>query len=81
MSKYSPLRRYLLAKAGPEADMAFGEIEGIVGGLPASARRWSAWWANEVNGRHVQARAWMDAGWLVSDVDLSAERVRFTKSK
>lgn len=29
--------------------------------------------------RHVQARAWLDAGWRVDSVNLMAERLRFIK--
>lgn len=80
MSKYSALRRQLENEAGPSVEMTFGEVDDIVGGLPASARRHSAWWSNELEGSHVQAHAWMDAGWRVERVNLTAERVRFTKS-
>jgi hypothetical protein len=81
MSKYSPLRRRLEAERGAEVDMTFAEIDAIVGGLPVSARRHSAWWSNEREGRHVQSRAWMDAGWWVANVNVTAERVRFAKTR
>jgi hypothetical protein len=77
--KYSELRRHLEGQAGPSLEMAFDEIDHVVGGLPASARRYSAWWSNEREGTHVQARAWMDAGWRVASVNLTAENVRFTR--
>jgi len=80
MSKYSALRRHLEREAGPSVEVTFDEVDRIVGGLPASARRYSAWWSNEREGRHVQAHAWMDAGWRVHSVNLTAERVHFTKS-
>jgi hypothetical protein len=77
--KYSELRRHLEGQAGPSLEMAFDEIDHVVGGLPASARRYSAWWSNEREGTHVQARAWMDAGWRVASVNLTAEKVRLTR--
>jgi hypothetical protein len=80
VSKYSSLRRRWEREAGPSVEMAFDEIDDVVGGLPASARRYSAWWSNEREGTHVQARAWMDAGWRVANVNLTAERVRFTRA-
>lgn len=79
MSKYSPLRRHLAAEAAAQVDMTFGELDDLVGGLPASARRHRPWWSNEREGSHVQARAWLDAGWRVDSVNLTAERVRFIK--
>lgn len=80
MSKYSALRRQLERESGTSVEMTFEELDKIVGGLPASARRYSAWWSNESEGSHVQAHAWMDAGWRVGHVNLTAERVRFTKA-
>lgn len=80
MSKYSALRRQLEREAGPSVEMAFDEIDDVVGGLPASARRYSAWWSNEREGTHVQARAWIDAGWRVANVNLTAQRVRFSRT-
>jgi hypothetical protein len=80
VSKYSSLRDYLEREAGPSVEMTFDEVDDVVGGLPASARRYSAWWSNEREGKHVQARAWMDAGWCVANVNLTDERVRFTRA-
>lgn len=79
MSKYDPLQTYLARQAQREAAMAFGEIERVLGfPLPPSARRHQAWWANNV-GTHVNARAWRDAGWKTSRVDLASERVVFVR--
>jgi len=81
VSKYSSLRRHLERETGPAVERTFDEIDDVVGGLPASARRYSAWWSNEREGTHVQARAWMDAGWRVANVNpLTAKRVRFTRA-
>lgn len=80
MSKYSGLRRRLERESGGSVEMTFDEIERFIDGLPASARRYRAWWSNEREGRHVQAHAWMDSGWRVENVDLTVEKVRFTKS-
>jgi hypothetical protein len=53
VAKYSPLRRHLAAEVGSQAHMTFAEIDELIGGLPASARRHRAWWSNERDGRHV----------------------------
>jgi hypothetical protein len=47
--------------------------------LRARADRYQAWWANEVGGNHVQAHAWLDAGWCVDLVDQRARWVRFRR--
>jgi hypothetical protein len=59
-------------------ELSFEEVEKILGfKLPPSAREHSAaWWSNE-RGTHVQARAWMDAGWQVWHVNRSKEKVYF----
>ena len=65
------------ARRGNEAvELSFGEIEAMVGNLPASARVHRPWWAN---GGHSQSLAWRSVGWRVETVDLGLEKVRFTR--
>lgn len=78
MSKYDTLRNHLDEADRGSLSLSFAVIDEIVGGLPDSARRHRAWWANERNGRHVQAAAWLDAGRTVEAVDLGAASVRFS---
>jgi hypothetical protein len=82
MSKYSPLGRYLLNLSPDvrEIKLNFEKIEMIIDDrLPASASRYREWWANEEEGRHVQAHSWMNAGWSVDYVNLNARWVRFIR--
>jgi hypothetical protein len=52
------------------------EIERIISDkLPQSASKYREWWAN---GGHIQANAWLDAGWKVEYVVLG-EYVEFVK--
>ena len=80
MAKYDALETYLTRKAGAGIELSFAEIERIIGAmLPNSAAR-PQWWANERDpaSRHVQSRAWRNAGYdafLIPD----AERVRFAQ--
>lgn len=79
-SKYFPLAESLLTEPDSRSrvELQFGEIESMLGAaLPASARKHRAWWANDVT--HVQALAWLGAGWRVVLVDLSGERVGFER--
>ena len=78
--KYEPLGRHLSA-ASHAVVMTFDEISRLVGGLPPSAYRYPAWWANEVGGRHVQAHAWLDHGRRVVAVDLDRQVVRFSSGQ
>jgi len=76
MSKYDPLLHHLTASRGP-VELTFDDVEGLLGSsLPASARRYPAWWSNS-GGTHVQAHAWMAAGYRTEDVDITSGRVRF----
>jgi len=78
MAKYDRLGRFLVAAGAGKQTLTFGRIDQLVGGLPASARQHRAWWGNEVDGRHVQAGAWIGAGWN-AEVDLAAGIVTFSR--
>ncbi len=75
MAKYDPLAGHLEGR-GNRISMSFGEIEHLVGFLPKSARENRRWWGNDRT--HVQARAWLSAGYKVSEVDIPNERVVFS---
>jgi hypothetical protein len=65
MARYDPLETYLTRRGEEEIELGFEEVERIIGTvLPASASR-PQWWANEADpaSRHVQQRAWRDAGY------------------
>lgn len=81
MSKYEALTRYLAARVEARVQMDFKEVEAVLGfPLPKSARHYRPWWANSGHG-HVQARAWLEAGFESSDVDLEAERLVFERQQ
>jgi len=81
MSKYDPLREHLRLNGSSRIEMTFAQIEAIVGGLPQSAYEHKAWWSNEQGGNHVQAHAWMAAGYRTEDPDTIRKRVRFVKGR
>ena len=65
--KYAPLEQYLrnLPAHQREGTLSFEQIERIINAkLPPSAYQYQAWWANEKEGNHVNARAWANAGWI-----------------
>ena len=81
MSKYEPLRARLLGLDQSVWPASFEEVEDVLGfDLPPSARSHRAWWANEEKGRHVQAKAWLKAGWRTADVSMAAETVLFERT-
>ncbi len=78
--KYAPLFHHLTALSARRWCATFAEIESILGfSLPNSARAYEAWWANQHNGNHSQARAWQAAGWRVRAVSLREETVGFER--
>ncbi len=80
--KYLPLENYLrtLPAALDGLTLPFTQIEAIIADrLPASARKNTAWWANELSGKHTQAHSWLDSGWWVKDIDLELGWVRLCR--
>ena len=80
MGKYAPLSQFLRNATGIRIRLTFTQVEQVVGApLPPSARRYREWWGNDRAGGHVQARAWLSAGWEVSAVDFAGGEVEFIK--
>jgi hypothetical protein len=81
MAKYDGLADLLRHQRGEYKTLTFEQVaDAIPGGLPPSAYRHRAWWANESDGRHVHARAWCGAGWHVSTIDLAGRTVTFSRA-
>jgi len=82
--KYTPLQHYLkaLPKSQRDVILTYNQIERILNDeLPKSASHHRPWWSNEVEGSHVQARSWLDAGWKVETVDSNKKLVRLIRNK
>lgn len=78
-SKYFNLYNNLRLCGDKQITLSFKEIEAIIeSALPPSARQNKEYWSNRGKGG-VQAAAWMDAGFHVTDVDLQSEEVQFSK--
>ena len=82
MSKYDPLYHWLHCQTTKIVPATFSQLEMILGfNLPATARHRCEWWANETGAtRHVQCRAWLDAGYETREVDLPREILEFVKA-
>lgn len=81
--KYTPLEHFLrdLPLSQQEVTLSFEQIERIINDkMPPSAYEYQAWWANEKEGNHVNARAWANAGWRVDHVNFNAKWVRFVRA-
>lgn len=82
-SRYTPWALYLqtLPLKRDRVESSFEDIELLIGGrLPPYARQHRSWWANDSTG-HVQSIQWLSAGWRVSSVNMSGERVVFSRIK
>ena len=77
-SKYYPLYTALQRSAQDEMRLGLAEIEALLGQfLPPSALRRRDWWSNRQGA--LQAAAWMEAGYVVEEVDLQTQQVVFRK--
>lgn len=78
---YAPLAAWLQQVESERADITvgFADVERILSrGLPPSARRHRAWWANDTR-VNAHAQSWLEVGWKAA-VNLTAEQVRFTRT-
>ena len=82
MALYDPLYKWLRPNSANNISVTFDQIEAILEfKLPDTARARPQWWANEVGDtRHVQCRAWMDAGFQTRNLNLAKESVEFAKA-
>lgn len=80
-SKYRRLHDFLIAQQSTSlVSMSFTEIEKVIhSALPESAKRDRTWWANTRHPSRVQARAWLDAGYVVERVDFPGRSVVFVR--
>jgi hypothetical protein len=81
-TKYDPLYYHLSDSPLSELKMTFVEIERVLGfALPASARRYQAWWANADNSTASHAKSWLRASFKTRGVDLNSQVVTFVKGQ
>jgi len=79
MGKYDPLRDYLKGLTADTVKLSFADVEGILGAqLPPSSHGSSIAWSNSYS--HSKGAAWLDAGWLVDQVDMQAKAVVFRRA-
>lgn len=79
-SKYGGLANHLKFRGAftKLVKLSFARIDGLIGSnLPMDAYRDAAWWSNSSSAAH--AKAWLDAGWEVQEVNLKEGCVVFKK--
>jgi CBS domain-containing protein len=82
-SRYAPLADWLNSQSGKkdQVELSFEQIERIIGGeLPLSARQHRSWWANDLQSQ-PHSRMWLDVGWRRRRLNLTEEKVTFSRIK
>ena len=80
VSKWFGLERHLKFRAAftDLVTLKFARIDGLIGSnLPMAAYKDPAWWSNKSSSAH--AKAWLDSGWEVQDVNFKEGFVTFKK--
>lgn len=82
VTKYEPLKNHLKFRAAftDRVKLSFADIDGIIGdNLPMNAYKNEKWWSNTPTLEH--AKAWLDAGWKIGEVNFKEGYVVFQKAK
>ena len=80
VGKYDGLESHLKFRAAFTnlVKLSFARIDGLIGSsLPMNAFRDEAWWSNSTSSAH--AKAWLNAGWEVKEVNLKEGNATFKK--
>jgi hypothetical protein len=80
VSKWAGLESHLKFRAAftDIVKLKFARIDGLIGNnLPMGAYREASWWSNASSSIH--AKAWLDSGWEVQEVNLKEGWVTFKK--
>ena len=79
MGVYDPLREYLRKQKLSEFVLTFEEIERVLKRMLPNSAAHPQWWEDAVDVRHIQQRAWSDAGFKAFLIK-GADKVRFVRS-
>jgi hypothetical protein len=78
MGKYSRLTDFLRAQERDEVPMNFAQIERLIGAKLPASHRYRAWWSNN-SFNSVMTKAWLDAGFESSNVDMKQHKLVFRR--
>jgi hypothetical protein len=82
-TKYQPLAEYLVSLDEDEIQLSFDDVEQVLGSkLPDVASNSNAFWANsKTDDSHIWSHLWQAAGWETFNVNLTAKKLGFRRSK
>jgi hypothetical protein len=78
MSKYAPLKAFLMEQGKDHLPMTFAEIEEVLGLRLPPSKRYPAWWSNNPS-NNTMTREWLDAGYETQSVDIAGEKLVFSR--
>ena len=81
--KYLPLDEWFRGQpaATKQLELTFDQVEEILGSpLPKSATKLNTWWTNVQPKIQSHRTVWLNHGWVVSEFDLDARRVKFVRA-
>src|SRR5882724_4040700 len=78
MGKYGALADYLRAQKRDEVPMTFEQIERLIGAKLPASHLYRAWWSNN-SFNSVMTKAWLDAGFESSSVNMKERKLVFRK--
>ena len=82
--KYLPLEEWFRKQStsAGQLELTFDQIEQILGSpLPKSAIKLTTWWTNIHPKIQSHRTAWLNNGWMVSEFDQPARRVKFVRGR
>ena len=82
-TKYRPLDEWFRNQpdSKKQIELTFDEVEEILGApLPKSATKLNTWWTNVQPKIQSHRTTWLNHGWVVSEFDLAARRVKFVRA-
>jgi hypothetical protein len=82
VAKYDPLGKHLRRMNSADVLMSFDDVERVIGAMLPKSAALAAWWGNETSPdtRHVQCRAWLDAGYEATLMP-GGYKVRFSRKR
>ncbi len=78
MSKYAPLKEFLMEQGRDYVPMSFAEIEKVLDFPLPHSKRYPAWWSNNAS-NNTMTQEWLDAGYETESVNIGGEKLVFRR--
>jgi hypothetical protein len=78
MSKYAPLKDFLIAHNADRVPMSFAEIERVLDLQLPPSKQYPAWWSNNPS-NNPMTREWLEAGFETESVNIGSGTLVFRR--